>query len=125
MKSIKGVLIDVKNGQARVAVIPDTLEGYYEAVDCDCIDIVARKIGGKYFEIVCDDEGLLKDNPKVSGIGVDGKPMLVGNLFVCGLKGGDLRSISDDDCTHVLNHLMLIGTVGDPHPYPALGELDY
>lgn len=42
--------------------IEDKLEVYYELIGCRTIDIVGRYFSNKHFDIVCDDEGLLKAN---------------------------------------------------------------
>lgn len=54
-----GLLIDVKNNNVSVKMA-NSLKDYYRLIDCDVIDIVKRCIGGKYYNIICDDEGLLK-----------------------------------------------------------------
>lgn len=126
MKTLTGILIDVKNQTAQVTTIPDTLDGYYEALDCDCIDIVSRKVGERYFEIIADDEGLLKDDIKVSGINSKGCVMLVGNIFVCKENGhGDLKSLTDEECQYVMKHVGMISMTDEFHLYPALCYMDY
>ena len=70
------------SGEARMVEFPteDKLDWYYETIGCDCIDIVnpyqIEKIGkenglkslvGK-FCIIVDDEGLLKEEPKINVI---------------------------------------------------------
>lgn len=42
--------------------LEDTLKNYYSLIGCRCIDIVQRAFGGVVFDIVLDDEGLLKAN---------------------------------------------------------------
>lgn len=39
----------------------ERLEEYYRLLDCRCIDIREVAINGKYFDLIVDDEGLLKD----------------------------------------------------------------
>lgn len=85
------------------------LEDYYRLIGCDCIDIVARKIGDKYFEIICDDEGLLKENPRISAIDKNKmKPALVGNLLIAGPtdEDGELTSLTDKDIELIKNNLL-------------------
>ena len=53
---MKMLLIDVKNREVRM-LEASTLKEYYKLIGCDIIDIVQRKIAGKYYEIICDDEG--------------------------------------------------------------------
>lgn len=42
--------------------IEDDIETYYQLIGCRCIDIVTRYFGGVAFDVVLDDEGLLKAN---------------------------------------------------------------
>ena len=121
-ESITGVLVDAHNARITRVKIPDTLESYYTALDCTTVDIVSRTIGGKRFEIVCDDEGLLKDEPKVSAVDMEGHAMLVGSLFVCNYGGnGELSSLTDADVAHVLAHSCVLRK----HGIAILTGVDY
>ena len=84
------------------------LEDYYRLIGCDCIDIVARKIGNKYFEIICDDEGLLKENPRISAVDKNMKPALIGNLLIAGPvdEDGELTSLSDEDISIIKDNIL-------------------
>ena len=100
MKKV-GYLIDPE-GQASVVEIPNSLDGYYKLLDCQTIDIVKRKIGGKYYDIVCDDEGLFKDNPHISMIDSTGMAMIVGRFLVCNHDGkGNEASLTQDDILNI------------------------
>lgn len=59
-KTITGVLVCPDTGTAEKATIENSLDGYYKALDCDIIDITMRTVGNKRYDIICDDEGLLK-----------------------------------------------------------------
>ena len=62
------------------------------------IDITRRKVGGKYFDIIVDDEGLFAEKPTVSAIDSNGDPALVGNLLFCNHDGqGGETSLSETD----------------------------
>ena len=84
------------------------LEDYYRLIGCDCIDITTRKIGDRYLEIICDDEGLLKNNPRVSAIDNLMKPALVGNLLIAGPvdEDGELTSLSDEDISIIKDNIL-------------------
>jgi hypothetical protein len=106
---VKGVLIDVEsalNG-ASVMEVVDELDTYYEILKCSCIDIVNRQIGEKRYDIVCDDEGLFKDQIRPSAFGRGKTVMLVGNLFIAGEanEDGELTSLSEDECMDILSHV--------------------
>ena len=104
-KSVKGVLLDVNTGELQVVTLDGSLQGFYEALDCSCIDIVDRTINGRTYTIVCDDEGLLKDGAKLSAVSEDNDPMLVGNLFITNSEytpdGVALADLTDDDINHI------------------------
>lgn len=82
---ITGILLDVLNMKTPRPYTIETsnLQSYYTALGCDVFDITTRKIGRGYYDVYCDDEGLLKCNPILSAVDSDGSPALVGNLFVC------------------------------------------
>lgn len=120
-----GFLVDVKDPQmTRVVEIEDSLETYYNLLNCDCIDIVVRTIGRKEFDIVCDDEGLFKQFPRVSAVDKDCKPMLVGNLlFLHHNEEGEMTGLSEDDVEHLIKHLVLVDD--ERGLYHAVREVAY
>lgn len=78
--------------------IEDSLQRYYELIDCRCIDIVERKVGGRWFDIICDDEALLKEDLCVTAMDKNGESMLCGNLIFCHHdEDGDLVGLEDGD----------------------------
>ena len=113
-KQIKGVLIKVKpDGHTTVSTMfmDDTLDMYYKELNCTTIDIVSRRIGDKYYDIVCDDEALLKDNPICSAYDGSYKPALYGNIFICNppteTSNGYCTSLTEQDLTNVWNNIMI------------------
>ena len=113
MRKITGVLI--ADGQATVTEVDDDLDAYYKLLDCEIIDIVTRQIGGKYFDVICDEEGLFKDDPAVGMINQhDGHLMLVGRLFICQHDGrGNQKSLSQTEIDKVLGSFRLGAVWGD------------
>ena len=99
MENIRVFFINAKakNSQT-IEIIPD-LSNYYHFIDCQHIDIVTRKIGDKFFDIICDDEALFVENPQPTAIDSNGNSMLYGNLIICGIadKNGDETSLTDND----------------------------
>ena len=51
-------IVEIRNDKEK-----DRLEEYYRHMDCDCIDLVCVEIDGHDYDIICDDEALLKGNP--------------------------------------------------------------
>ena len=98
---MKAFLLDAENRQTRTVEVDDTdhLTEYYKLLNCEIVDITSRKIGGKYFDIVADDEGLMKENPIVSALDTEGQPALVGNLLFCNYdpETGEEVSLTDED----------------------------
>ena len=128
-KKITGVLIDTKANTAKVVTIDDTLDAYYSALNCSCIDIVSRTIGEseKYFTIVCDDEGLFKATPCISAVSDLGEPMLVGSLFITDFAPGtgELVSLSDKELSYVLDHIIFAVSSRRNAPFPLLCQVGY
>lgn len=109
MKKIRGILIDVDMDHPILIEVEDQLEKYYDILNCRCIDIVTRKIGDKYFDIICDDEALLKGDPILTAISRDKKSYLFGNLLIVNSDNdGNLRSLSKDDIDTIYNDLLIV-----------------
>ena len=128
-EQVTGVLIDTEANTAKVVTIDNSLDGYYAALNCTCIDIVERTIGKrkKYFTIVCDDEGLFKADPCVSAVSELFRPMLVGNLFITDFNAdtGDLASLSEREAKYVLDHIVFTVSVHRNTPFPLLCQVCY
>ena len=78
---MRAVLLDVVRKECREIDIQDRLEDYYKVLDCNLIEVAERKVNGVWFDIMCDEEGLLKGEPMVSAVDGEYHPMLVGNLL--------------------------------------------
>ena len=130
-EKITGVLVDVKAGVAREATIEKSLSGYYKALDCSCIDIVSRHIGGQGFDIVCDDEALLKDSPRPSALSemIDGNGrqiMLYGSLFVVNYAGnGELCSLRQGQIKHIMRYVRKLVDRQTKETYPCLIDVEW
>ena len=127
-KEITGLLIDVENNRVEITTIPNDLENLYRVLNCSTIDIVSRRVGksDKWYTIVCDDEGLLKDSPLVSAVNY-GFVELVGNLFVCDTDPeGNLKSLPKKRLTFLLNHVGYAYTAKRPNePHRVLWDVHY
>lgn len=119
-------LIDVINEKAEV-VKADGLDDFYRLIDCDTIDIVTRKIGRRYYDIICDDNGLFADGPKISAIDDCGSIMLVGNLLIAGLhdEEGELTDLTDDDIAYIADRIEHMCTRMYPAGYMMLTQCSY
>ncbi len=105
-KKLKGFLIDLREGSAEEVEFVDNLDTLYQLTNCDCIDITVRKVGQFEYDIVCDDEGLLKGRKIVTAFNAKTEPMLVGNLLFCNHdEEGGLASLSEEQIKCLKNHI--------------------
>ena len=125
---IKVLVIDPIMGPY-VRVMKNDIHSFYNVIDCDCIDIATRKIGdnGKYYDIIVDDEGLLKSSPLVSAFNKDLKPMLVGNLIITKYnEDGETTTLTEEDITYLKQHIgRYTKFLGKPIPYYCLLNVSY
>ena len=127
---IKGVLLDVEKNTVEKVEFEPTLENYYKMLNCDMIEIATRKIGvknGRVFAIVCDEEGALKEDPKISAINDIGEAMLVGSLLIVGEADddGNETSITDSDADFIIGKVQDMSTRLYPNPYKMLTQCEY
>ena len=123
---ITGYLVDVVNNSHGPIVVDGSLSDYYKVLNCDCFDITRRKIGGSYFDIMCDDEGLLKDDYMVSAFDSNMNPCLVGNLLVVKHdREGNTISLKDRELEFIREYIRHATFKGCPAPYPVLVNVDY
>ena len=101
---MKTILLDVYDRSIKPVDVRDDLQEFYRLLRCGTIDITQRKIGGKIFEVMCDDEGLLTDHPITSAFDSNGHMMLVGNLmFFHADDEGNLVGLTDSECAYLLD----------------------
>lgn len=124
---LMSIFVDVEKETAKRIDIIDDLDTFYELLNCNTIDIVSRRIGSKRFDIICDDEGLLKGAPKISAIDNLGSPQLVGNLLIVGTpdEEGDLTSLTEEDANYILSRVQHMCTRLYPEGYPMLTQVEY
>ena len=75
-----------------------------------------------------DDEGALVKNPKVSAIGIDGTPMLYGNLLVASgrvTEDGELTELTEEEVNDIMDNVAMITTSIYKEPYPVFVEMNY
>lgn len=127
-KTITGYFVDPENCIAKPRTIEHSLEGFYALLRCDCIDIPNRAIGDRRFDIICDDEGLLKDDTFVSAYSSGGSPMLVGPIFVVKFDGKeDVTSLTEEELDYIEDYVETGWAIldGGVHVARVLVGLDY
>ncbi|MBQ5634063.1 MAG: DUF3846 domain-containing protein [Clostridia bacterium] len=106
MREIYGYLLDPIGSIYEPRKLQDDIHTYYRELHCDLIDITVIQIAGKRYQVICDDEGLLRENPLPTIYRPDGT--LVGACFITGLADceGNLTSLTDDDVANIARHLV-------------------
>lgn len=121
-------LVSIEDKKAEKVVIDHSLQAFYDTIHCfnDTIDIVMRKIGGKYFDVICDDDGLAKDPHHCSAVDKEGEPMLVGSFLVANHdSAGDTRSLTDEDIAVIQKSVQVVCTRNLPQPHPIIVGMEY
>lgn len=125
---VKGFLIDVYGDRGcNELVFHDTLENIYKILDVETIDVAVRKIGNFTYDIICDDEGLLKDSLP-SAVTDKDEVQLVGNLLLVNHdEEGNFTSLTDEQIEDLGKHLVMamMAYRGDTRVYGLLKEVEY
>jgi hypothetical protein len=105
MRKVKAYQIKV-DGTHQVIDMELDLKDYYKYTECDIIDIVYATIGGKEYDIIVDDEGLLKDGHVFTAFAVKSQSLLAGSIVVVGSdnKGG-FKGLTDEDIENIQSNL--------------------
>lgn len=108
-KTLKAYLIDAVNQIARSVDAVDELDAHYSLLDCDMIEIHSIRIAGnpKTYDVIMDEEGTFKDDPKISALDIFGRPLFVGSLLITGTadEEGELTDLTDDDIDFIKSHV--------------------
>lgn len=103
------------------------LDEYYRLIGCRCVDFAVREIDGHPYNIVLDDEGLLKPN-RIAAISVQSdmwgnQERLAGNLLIFGLDPDDYehgcKSLTDEELLQIQRR-MIDGVFADGSEHPVL-----
>lgn len=124
---MKMLMLDVENKDIKM-VEANSLDDYYKLIGCNYVDIIHRWIGDVEVEIVLDDEGLLVNAPKPSGISIDGTPVLFGNLLIASGRvtdDGELTELTEEEVDEIMDNVATITTSVYTEPYPVFVEVDY
>lgn len=115
---LKVITFNTKTSELLLSEMKDELEAFYSFINTDMVEMPERKIGGKYFNIICDEEGLLKSNLILSAYNKENNtPDLVGNLIITGMPDddGNLTSVENADIDLIRNNMgIYISKEGKP-----------
>lgn len=123
METLQCFLVDVKNATARAIDVKPDLQEYYRLLECYTIDIQTRKVGGKSFDFICDDEALMmeaKTSAVTTNLQGSWEPMFFGNLLVTGVadENGKQTSLTEKDVNFL--KMFLITGITKEGVYPIL-----
>ena len=108
---MKALLLDTLEKTTKV-VDPKSLQDYYKLIGCKWVEIVTRRIGRKYYDIICDEEGTFVEDPLISAIDDFGRVMFVGNLIICGVADseGELTDLTTNDIKYIKKRIQTLDT---------------
>jgi hypothetical protein len=107
MKKIKVYRIAEDKEFTGVIEIRKDLDSYYKAMDCELIDVVQVKLGSRKYDIIVDDEGMLKPDFVITAVDPTLERYLAGNILIAKYTGnGNFGSISETDIKNIENNLL-------------------
>lgn len=90
----------------QVRLIENGLESFYKIIDCDLIEIVQIEVEGKFYDVICDEEFLLKEKP-VPTLFIDNENVLCGNLiFTTCDEDGKTQGLTDTDIKILMEYIL-------------------
>lgn len=104
---MQAYLIDVINKEHKKVNVKDRPEWKDLAKLCGCkyVEAAHRRIGGRAYTIICDEDGSLKEN-RTSALDQNNEMALVGNLLVFKLSAGnELEGLDKPDISIIRNHI--------------------
>lgn len=110
-RKIKAILIDTNENVREIYPIEyvDDLETIYQILECSTIDIVTRKFGDSYYDVICDDEALLRSEQRgkiaIVTLSKEGKPVeyILGNCIIVRHDAdGNAESLTDEEIIRIL-----------------------
>ncbi len=83
----------------------DKLNEYYRYLNCRCIDMATIDVDGHAYDVVCDDEALLRQ-PLIPSLYISEEQVLFGNLaFVRNDEDGESVGLDREDMIRLLNYI--------------------
>lgn len=124
---MRAYFINSETDEHKAIDIEPKLEEYYRLIGCRCVDFITREIDGHPYNIILDDEGLLKPN-RIAAISVQSdiwgnQERLAGNLLIFGVDEDDYehgcKSLTDEELLQIQRR-MIDGIFADGSEHPLL-----
>lgn len=117
MKKSK-IIVGIFDGQTkniRYELVDNELFTWYRLINCDCIDIT----GFAGYDCICDDEGLLKREPKPTILRYDNYDNLIaaiyGTVVICRSYNEELDTLTDDDIKWLGDNILIVNVDTDEY----------
>ena len=85
------------NSFATLVDIEGKLEDFYRLLDCSCIEMPSRLVGGKWFDIVCDEEGLFVSGNIPTCVNTSFEESIFGNTLLVHNNHGKTVGVTQED----------------------------
>lgn len=97
------------NDAPSIITIDDNYKELQRMTNSRCIDIIERKIGDTYYDLVIDDEGLFKKDEKGEtpscAFCTNAEEMIAGNVLVFRHNDENLISLTNDDILNIFKNI--------------------
>lgn len=127
-EKIRILYLNVDQYEPHSLNIDDDLHEFYKLIKCDLVEIVNRKIGSRRFSVICDEEGLMKEDIVVSAINKKGEPMFVGNLIIASAEtgeDGELKGLTNEEFLYLRQFVKIMCTYKKPEGYNVLTNCEF
>ena len=113
MKQIQVLTLEVDNKNK--VIVPhvrfidsdNVLSELYRIIGCDLVELVQVEVGGKFYDVYCDEEFLLKEKP-VPTLFLSGEQVLCGNLvFTTCDEEGKLGGVKEEDIGKLIDFILV------------------
>lgn len=124
---MKAYFINSETDEHKAIDIEPKLDEYYRLIGCRCVDFIVREIDGHPYNIILDDEGLLKPN-RITAVSVHSdiwgnREHLAGNILMFGVDPDDYehgcKSLTDEELLQIQRR-MIDGVFADGSEHPLL-----
>lgn len=96
------------NGSEVVKEIENSASAFAAEIGCLYIDVVKRTIGGKRYNIICDDDALGDENATIALLDRQNQNNnIFGTIIIAGEEDryGELTDLSDDDIGNIVSRI--------------------